>query len=114
MTTSLHSKRVVCSIYSIRLNFTERNSNKDLTLQRKVVVDVCKIDVLKDFAKLPRKRLCQILCLMKLQASSLQLYCKRDPDANEFCRIFKNTFLIELFWETTSDSSSTLSRQKRV
>ena len=44
----------------------ERNSSKDLTVQRQALADVCKIDVLKDFAKFTGKHLYQILYLMKL------------------------------------------------
>ena len=56
----------------------ERNSSEDLTLQRRTLADICKIDVLKGFAKFTGKHLYQILYLMKLQASTLQLYCKKD------------------------------------
>ena len=84
ITTFLHCKIVASSVYSKSLNFTERNSSKDLFLQRQAFADVCKIDVLKDFAKFTAKYLYHILHLMKLQASSLQLYCKRDPGADVF------------------------------
>ena len=57
----------------------ERNSSEDLTLQRRTLAVICKRDVLKDFAKFTGEHLYQILYLMKLQASSLQLYCKKDP-----------------------------------
>ena len=53
----LQSKRVACFIYSKSLKFYRKNSNKDLILQRQVLAHVCKIDVLKDFAKLTRKYL---------------------------------------------------------
>ena len=33
----------------------ERNSSKDLTLQKQALSEVCKIDVLEDFAKLTGK-----------------------------------------------------------
>ena len=56
----------------------ERNSSKDLFLQKQALADVCKIDFLKDFAKFTIKHLYQILYFMKLKASCLQPYCKRD------------------------------------
>ena len=64
------------------LNFTERNSSTDLTLQRKTLAGVCQIDFLKDFAKFIGKYLYRILYLIELQACSLQLNCKRDPGVN--------------------------------
>ena len=85
MTKFLHSKKVVGSIYNKSLIFfSERNSSKDLILQRQALAGVCKIDVLNDFAKFTGKHLHQILYLRKLQASNLQLYCKRDPGADVF------------------------------
>ena len=47
------------------------------------------------------KHLYQILYLMRLQASDLHLYCKREHCAKfscEFCGVFDNTFFTELFW----------------
>ena len=82
MTKFLLSTRVACSVYSKSLNFTERISVKYLILPRQALADVCNIDVHNDFAKLAGKHLYKILHLMKLQASSLQLYCSRDPDEN--------------------------------
>ena len=56
----------------------------------------CKKGVLRTFAKFARKYLCQGLFLVKLQASSLQLYfIKKEALAQviscEFCKIFYNT-----------------------
>ena len=56
--------------------------SKDLKV--KALADICNIDVLKDFAKFTGNHLYQILYLMKLQATSLQLYCKRDPRTDVF------------------------------
>ena len=107
----LHSKRLVSSVYSKSLkSFTERNFSKDLTLRRQTLADVCKIDVLKDFAKFIGKHLHQILYLMKLPVSSCSFIAKENlakMSSCELCRIFKNTFFMELFWVTTSGSWST-------
>ena len=62
----------------------ERNSSKDLILQRQALADVCKIDVFQDFAEFTGKQLYEVLYLMKLQASNRQLYYKRDPGADVF------------------------------
>ena len=61
----------------------ETNSNKDLTLERQVLSDVCKIDVLKDFTKFIGK-LPDFVFNEVTGLSSLQLYCKRDPGADVF------------------------------
>ena len=57
MTKLIRSKRVVCSVYSKSLKFTERNCSKDITLQKQTLADFCKIDVLEDFAKFSGKHL---------------------------------------------------------
>ena len=62
----------------------ERNSSKELIPRKQALADVYKIDVIKDFPKFTGKHLYQIQYLMKLHASSLQLYCERDPDADVF------------------------------
>ena len=45
--------------------------------------------------------------LIKLQASGLQLYIKKETLAQmfsfEFCKIFKNTFFKEHLWTTASE-----------
>ena len=69
MTKFLQNEKVVCSQKS---------------LQRQALADVCKIDLLKDFAKFTRKHLYQILYLMKLRGSSLQLYYERNLGADVF------------------------------
>ena len=63
----------------------------------------CEIGVLKNFAKLTGKHLCQSLFFDKTASLSLQLYLKKETLAQvcfcEFCEIFKNTFFIEhLCW----------------
>ena len=72
--------RFIVKVYT----FTERNSRQDIILQRQALADICKIDVLKDFAKFAGKHLYQILYLIKLQASSWQRYCKKNPGADAF------------------------------
>ena len=57
MTKLIRSKRVTCSVYVKSLKFTERNFSKDFTLQKQALADVCKIDVLEDFAKFTGKHL---------------------------------------------------------
>ena len=84
MTKFVHSKRVVCSVYSKSLKVYERGSRKDVNLQRQALAKVCKIDVLKDSAKFTGKHVYQILYLMKLRASRVQLYCKRDLGTDVF------------------------------
>ena len=99
----LHSKKVICSIYSKSLIYGKKL--KDLILQRQALAGVCKIDVLKDFAKLTGKHVYQTQCLMKLQACSF--ITKETPAQNfssEFREIFKNTLFKDLFQATTSDS----------
>ena len=83
MTKFLHSKRILCSIYSKSLSFYGKKS-KDLTLERQAVAEVCRIHVLEDFANFTGKQVYQILYLMKFQASTLLLYCKRDLGADVF------------------------------
>ena len=75
----LNSKRFVCSVYSKSLKLYGRKYSKDLILQRQALADIYKIDVLQDFAKFIGKHLYQVLYLMKLQASNLQLYYKGNP-----------------------------------
>ena len=48
----LHSKTVACSVYSKNRKLY---GSKDFTLQKQTLADVCKVDVLKDFAKLTGK-----------------------------------------------------------
>ena len=75
----------------------ERKSSVNPTLQKQTLVDVCKVDVLKDVAKFTGKHLYRGLYLMKLQASILELHCKRDSDKDVFLWIlwiFDNTFFL--------------------
>ena len=62
--------------------------------------------VLRNFAKFTGKHLCQrVSFLMKLQASGLQLYEKRNSGKGVFLlilRISKNTFFTEQLWSTAS------------
>ena len=62
--------------------------------------------VLKNFAKLTGKHLCQSLFLNKA-ASTAYNFIKKETLAQvfscEFCKIFKNPFLTEHPWTTTSD-----------
>ena len=56
---------------------------------------LCKKGVLRNFTKFTGKHLCQSLFLIKLQASGLELYLKRESGTGvscEFCEISKNTF----------------------
>ena len=80
MTQFLHGKRVSCSVYGKSLRFCEKKLSRDVILQRQALADVFEIDVLKNFSKFTGKYHYQILHLKKLQAWSLQLYFKRDPD----------------------------------
>ena len=82
MTSSFILKELPVPFIVKALNFAERNSSEDLF--KGGLADVCKIDVLKDFAKVTGKHLHQILYLMKLRASSLHLCCKRDLGADVF------------------------------
>ena len=65
--------------------------------------------VLKNFANFNGKHLYQITCEPKtlIYPSSLHLYYKRDSCTElffrEFCRIFKNIFLLERSWASASD-----------
>ena len=55
----------------------------------------CENGVLKIFVKFTRKHLCQNLCLIKLQASHLQLFLKESLTkvfSCELCDIFINIF----------------------
>ena len=90
----LHSKIIVCSVNSKCLKFYGRNSSKDYTLQKQPLGDVCKMDILKDFAKFTGKHLYQILHLMKLQTSSSSFTAKEISTqifSGEFCGIFNDT-----------------------
>ena len=78
ITKFLHSKRVACSVYSESLKFYGKELYQRSILQRQALADVYKIDVPEDFAKFTGKH---------LHASSLELYCKRDPGADVFLRI---------------------------
>ena len=59
MTKFVHSKRSKSSkSHTVKAkSFTERNSSKDVIFQRQALADVCKIDVLKDFAKFTKNHL---------------------------------------------------------
>ena len=72
----VYRRRAVCSAHSKSLKFYGK--------KLQALADVCKTDVLKDFAKFTGKHLCQILYLIKLQVSSLPLYCKRDLGVDVF------------------------------
>ena len=101
MAKFFHNKRVFYSVYSKRLKFhgkelQERPYSSEAWPCRRLQNRYS----YKDFTKFTGKRLYQILYLMKLQASSLHLYCKRGLCSDVFlriCGIFKNVFLIELF-----------------
>ena len=54
MTKFLHAKRDVFSVYSKSLKFYEKDSSKDLPLQRRALADVCSVDILI-FQKIHRK-----------------------------------------------------------
>ena len=103
MTKFLHSKRVAWSIYrkSLKSYWKKllRNSlySKLVILQRQAFADVFEIDI-RDFAKLLGKHFYQILYLMKLQASSLQSYCKRDPGVDVFLFFHYVKFKSGLLW----------------
>ena len=66
-------------------------------------------DVLKNFANFTGKDLCQVNCEPKslIYPCSLHLHYKKDSCTqlffSGFCRIFKNTFLLEHSWASTSD-----------
>ena len=77
----------------------------------------CEKGVLEKFAKFTVKHLCQSFFLIKLQASSLQLYWKKYSGGGVFLWILlnKNTFFIEhnrwLFFDNSSfELSSVISK----
>ena len=86
MTKFPHSKRAVSSVYSKSLNFTERNSSKDLTLQRHAHADICNIDILFRKAPVPD------LVFNEVQALSLQLYCNRRCFPMDFVEYLRTPF----------------------
>ena len=65
--------------------------------------------VLKNFVNFTEKHLCRVKCEPKslIYACRLHLHYKRDFYTQlffrEFCRIFKNTFLLEHSWTSASD-----------
>ena len=64
---------------------------------------------LKNFANFTGKHLCRVKCEPKslIYPYSLHLHYKKDSCTqlffSGFCRIFKNTFLLEHSWASTSD-----------
>ena len=104
----LHNKTAACSAYGKNLKFygkklqLRKETPIYYTFQKQTLADAYKIDVFKDFAKFTEKLVYRSLCLMKLQASILQLHRKKDPGSDVFLRIlwnfkehlfFKNSFL---------------------
>ena len=65
--------------------------------------------VLKNFANFTGKHLCRVKCEPKslIYPYSLHLHYKKDSCTqlffSGFCRIFKNTFLLEHSWASASD-----------
>ena len=68
---------VVCSVYKT-WSITNETPAEHLPLQKQPFADVYKKGFLKNFLKLTGKQLYRILYLKNLQATSLQLYFKRD------------------------------------
>ena len=108
MTKFLHSKRLVCSVYSKSLKFSgkklllrsQRSYSSEAGSWRRLQ-NRC---YLKDFGKSTRKNLYQVLYLMKLQALTCTFIAKESPAqmfSGEFYVIFKNTFFDEPFRATT-------------
>ena len=107
MTKFLHSKRLVCSVYRKSLKFSgkklllrsQRSYSSEAGPWRRLQ-NRC---YLKDFGKLTRKNLYQVLYLMKLQALGCTFIAKESTAqmfSGEFYVIFKNTFFDELFRAT--------------
>ena len=74
-----HGKTVVCSVCSKNLMHYEKR-----LLQKILFFRYCSSGLFKNFLKLTRKHLYRSLYLMKLLATSLELYRQRQPDAGVF------------------------------
>ena len=91
MTKFLRSKRVVSSFYSKSLTFYGKRFQ-----ERSYLSETCPRRHLqnryscKDFRKFTGKHLYQFQYLMKLEAFSLQLYCKRDSSTDVYLQILWN------------------------
>ena len=74
-----HGKTVVCSVCSKNLMHYEKR-----LLQKALFFRYCSSGLFKNFLKLSRKHLYRSLYLMKLLATSLELYRQRQPDTGVF------------------------------
>ena len=107
MAQFLHGKTVVCSFMVKTWSITKRNSSKR-SYSSEVTVPIC-LWKRSPFIKLIGNHLDRRLYLMQLQASSKQLYWKRDPTqmiSCNFYEVFKNTFFVEPVGATTSEPSN--------
>ena len=80
-----------------------------LALQKQPFPDNYKIGLLKNFVKLTGKHLHRSLYLMKLQASSQQLYWERDPTQTfsfKFTDVLKKIFFTIVLGAAPAESSS--------
>ena len=107
MAQFLHGKTVVCSFMVKTWSITKRNSSKR-SYSSEVTVPRC-LWKRSPFIKLIGNHLDRRLYLMQLQASSKQLYWKKDPTqmiSCNFYEIFKNTFFVEPLEATASEPSN--------
>ena len=103
----LHGKTVVCLFMVKTWSITKRNSSKR-SYSSEVTVPRC-LWKRSPFIKLIGNHLDRRLYLMQLQASSKQLYWKKDPTqmiSCNFYEIFKNTFFVEPLEATASEPSN--------
>ena len=79
-----------------------RYAKNTIAVQKQPPKVFCKKGVLKNFANITRKHLCQSLFFNKVAGLSLQHYQKRDSDTGFFpvnlAKILRTSFFIEHLW----------------